>query len=205
MTTLPASAGRSPRQRRSSVVLPTPLRPTTPVHCPGFNWNVRSRKSQRSPTFAPASSTSTAMLPSFGAGGISKSISRSSGGASSPDTAPHPFQFNPQKSLAAAFRLFGDLLPDRFRFQVRRVVAGMRVATAAVEFDDSRGNDNEKVAVVRHKNHRARKPLEKFFKPADRFRVEMIGRFVQQQQIRLRRQRPAQRHPPFLAAGKLAD
>src|ERR1017187_5953928 len=78
----------------------------------------------------------------------------------------------------------------------------MRVTPTAVEFDDPGGNNVEEVSVMCDKNYCAWKPLEKLFEPADRFRVKMVGWFVEQEQVRLSHQRPAKRPPPFLAARK---
>ncbi len=43
------------------------------------------------------------------------------------------------------------------------------------------------------------------FKPGNGFGVEMVGRFVEQQQVRLRQQQPAQRDTAALAARKQGD
>ena len=41
------------------------------------------------------------------------------------DAGPDPFQFFTEKSLPPPLRLLGNVLPDRFRFQVSRVIPGM--------------------------------------------------------------------------------
>ncbi len=41
--------------------------------------------------------------------------------------------------------------------------------------------------------------------PLDRFGVEMVGRLVEQQQVRLGEQQPAERHPASLAARERPD
>ena len=50
-------------------------------------------------------------------------------GALRPDARAHPIQFLTQEPLPPPFRLFGDLLPDGFGFQVSRVIARMRIST----------------------------------------------------------------------------
>jgi len=42
------------------------------------------------------------------------------------------------------------------------------------------------------------------FQPGDAFGVQVVGRLIQQQQVRLGQQQPAQRHPAPLAAGQHA-
>ena len=81
----------------------------------------------------------------------------------------------------------------------------MRKRPALVDLDDPRGDDVEEVTVVRHENHRAGEGLQIILQPADRLGVEMVGRLVEQQQIRLAGERTAKRDPAFLAAGKRAD
>jgi hypothetical protein len=43
------------------------------------------------------------------------------------------------------------------------------------------------------------------FQPLDGFQIEMVGRLVQQQHVRLADQRPAQQHPPPPAAGQFGE
>ena len=47
--------------------------------------------------------------------------------------------------------------------------------------------------------------VQEVFQPGDRLGVEVVGRFVEQQHIRLRQQQPAQRHAALLAARQRAD
>ena len=47
--------------------------------------------------------------------------------------------------------------------------------------------------------------VEELLEPRDRFRVEMVGRLVQQQHVRFRQQQPAECDAAALAAGQLRD
>ncbi len=75
----------------------------------------------------------------------------------------------------------------------------------AIEFQDPARNVVQEIAVVRHGDHRARVFLEKPLQPGNRFGVEVIRRFVEQQHVRLRQQQPAQRDAAALAARQLGD
>ena len=85
------------------------------------------------------------------------------------------------------------------------IVALERQAAAVLQLQNPLGDVVEKVAVVGDDDHRARIVAERLFEPLDGFRVEMVRRFVQEQQVGLLQERHAQGHPPPLAAGKLAD
>ncbi|MPM80057.1 hypothetical protein SDC9_127102 [bioreactor metagenome] len=74
-----------------------------------------------------------------------------------------------------------------------------------VEFENPGRHPVEEVTVVSHQQTAAAIGGEKFFDPADRLDVEMVGRLVQQQQIRLGNDRPRQSDPAFFTAGKIAD
>ena len=56
----------------------------------------------------------------------------------------------------------------------------------AVELEDPFGSVVEKIAVVRDRHDRARKLLQKLLEPFNAFRIEMVGRLVEQQHIGLR-------------------
>jgi len=58
------------------------------------------------------------------------------------------------------------------------------------------GNENHRGAIVRQVTHyRQNFP--------DQLGIQRAGRFIEQQQIRLRHQRPGAPHPLFLAAGQV--
>ena len=70
------------------------------------------------------------------------------------------------------------------------------------EFDDPGGDPVEEITVVGHEKTAAAVFGEELFNPLHRRDVEMVGRFVQQQQIGFGDDRPRQRDPAFFAAGK---
>ncbi len=55
------------------------------------------------------------------------------------------------------------------------------------------------------RHHGARIVVQELLEPVDGFGIQMVGRFVQQQHVRLGQQQAAQRHAALLAAGQRAD
>ena len=56
-----------------------------------------------------------------------------------------------------------------------------------------------------HDQHRTLIFAQRLFQPGDAFRIQMVGRFVKQQQIRLFEQQAAKRHTAPLTARKIRD
>ena len=82
------------------------------------------------------------------------------------------------------------------------VIALERDAAPAVQLQDPAGDIVEEVAVMGDGHHRALIPLQEALQPGDALGVQMVGRLVQQQQVRPGEQQAAERHPPPLATGK---
>ena len=74
---------------------------------------------------------------------------------------------------------------------------------AAVEPDRAARQRRKEAPVVADDHHRAAAGIEIALQPFDRRQVEMIGRFVEQKDIRRRRQHPRQRGAARLAAGEV--
>ena len=88
--------------------------------------------------------------------------------------------------------------------EVARVAARPRREPAAIELDDARGERGEEGAVVGDEQERAGIAAQVLLEPADRVDVEMVGRLVEQQQVRLGDQRAAEQRAAAPAAGQLA-
>ena len=89
--------------------------------------------------------------------------------------------------------------------QPGRVVAFPRNAGAAIELEDPAGDVVEEVAIVRDGDDGARVVLEEALEPGDRLGVEMVGRLVEQQQVRRLQQQAAERDAAPLAARQRRD
>ncbi|MCY1214074.1 hypothetical protein D9M72_258780 [compost metagenome] len=117
----------------------------------------------------------------------------------------HPLQFLVQRLLARRFAgLF--LLQARFLLvEPRAVVALPGDALAAVQLQDPFGGVIEEVAVVGHGHHGAREARQELLQPVHRLRIQVVGRFVEQQHVGARQQQAAQRHAALFTAGEMFD
>ena len=84
----------------------------------------------------------------------------------------------------------------------RRVVALVRDAAAAVELEDPAGHVVEEVAVVGDRDDGALVVVQVALEPRDRLGVEVVGGLVEQQQVGLLEEQPAERDAAALAAGE---
>ncbi len=107
-----------------------------------------------------------------------------------------------QRLLPLAFGLFLLAQPLLLLFQPRRVVAFERNALAAIEFQNPTGDVVEKISVMGNGDDRARITLQVMFEPRHRFGIEMVGRLVEQKNIGLLQEQPAQCNAAAFAAGQ---
>ena len=84
-----------------------------------------------------------------------------------------------------------------------RVVALVGNAAAAIELEDPAGDVVEEVAIVGDDQDGAGIIAQMAFEPLDGLGVEMVGRLVEQQQLGLLEQQPAERDAAALAAREL--
>jgi len=83
-----------------------------------------------------------------------------------------------------------------------RVVAFERQTLASFEFEDPLGHVVEEVAVVGDRHDCAGVVAEETFEPVDRLGIEVVRRFVEEQQIGAAEQEAAERDPSAFAAGQ---
>ena len=101
-----------------------------------------------------------------------------------------------------AIRSF-QLLPTlRLLGSVFVVIARVEVNALIPDFDDLIDGHVQKVAVVRNEHKRIGVILEVIFQPITRFEIKMVGRFVEEQQIRLLEKQFGQRNSHLPAARK---
>ena len=117
----------------------------------------------------------------------------------------HPLELAGERPLARV----GLLLLARHALELllepAGVVAAERDAPAAVELEDPLRDVVEEVAVVGDRDDGARVLLEEALEPLDRLGVEVVRRLVEEQQVRVLEEQPAQRDAPLLAAGEGRD
>ena len=119
--------------------------------------------------------------------------------------AARPFELALDRLLARLLARFFLLEALVLLLEPRGVVALPRNAAAAIEFEDPLGGVVEEVAVMGDRDHGAREVGKEVLEPFNRFGVEMVGRFVEQQHVGFRQQQAAQRDAALLATGELAD
>ena len=119
--------------------------------------------------------------------------------------AAHPFQLAGQAFRQLLVALLLRRHARSLRFQVRRVVALVRVQAAAVNLADPLGHVVQEVAVVRDGQHGAGVLVQELLEPQHGFRVQVVRGLVKQQQVGRLKQQAAQRHAATLAAGQHVD
>ena len=117
----------------------------------------------------------------------------------------HPLQLALQGALAGRRLLLLLGQAGLLLVEPGRVVALEREAPAPVELEDPLGHVVEEVAVVGDGHDGARVLLQEALQPVDRLGVEVVGGLVEQQQVGVGQQQPAQRHPAALAARQRGD
>ncbi|MNQ01434.1 hypothetical protein D3C85_140940 [compost metagenome] len=76
---------------------------------------------------------------------------------------------------------------------------------AAVQLQNPLCRVVEEVAVVGDGHHGAGEAQQELFQPVDRFRIQMVGRLVEQQHVGFRQQQLAQCHAALFTTGQHAD
>ena len=94
------------------------------------------------------------------------------------------------------------LLAGPFLGHVLAVIAGVAGKTAIFEFQDRTGDGVEEVAVVGDDEDGAPRPLDEVLQPLYGAQVEVVGRLVEEDEIRLLHKQAGQGDAALLAAGK---
>ena len=85
-------------------------------------------------------------------------------------------------------------------FKVTRVVALVAPHLSTIEFDRPTHHPIEKIPIVGHEEDGSRKLSQCTLQPVDRLRIEMVGRFIQNQKVWLRQKAVGERDPLALSA-----
>ena len=116
-----------------------------------------------------------------------------------------PFQFLLQQ-LACLF--LGHLLvfrQQRFLFQIIRIVALKRTQLPPIQFDDLIAHTIQEIAVVGHRQKGTIGLQQISLKPFDHFHIQVIGRFIQHQDIGPGQDDHGQGQAFLLPTGQLCD
>ena len=191
---------------------------------PRGSENAKSSRSSFSPYALVRLSASTTCSPSRGPGGteicsLSWRLSAASASATSCSYAvmralplacrarrhADPLELALERAPARLVDLLFLREPLVLLLEPARVVAFPRDAVPAVELEDPARDVVEEVPVVGDRDDGAVVLLEVAFEPRNRLRVEVVRRFVEEQQVRLRQQQPAQRDAAPLTSGQRRD
>ena len=84
------------------------------------------------------------------------------------------------------------------------VSAGVGDDGLVIDVGDVGANAVEEVAIVRDDDQHAFVLVQKILQPVDRIEIEVVGRLVQQQRLRMSEERLRQQHADFLSARQLS-
>ena len=111
-----------------------------------------------------------------------------------------------------ADRLHASVFLTLFNFQTffllikpRGIIALPGNAFPAVELQNPFRSIVKEVAIMGNRHHRSRKAVQKLLEPINRFRVKVVGRFIEQKHVGTRKQKTAERHAALFAARKNTD
>ena len=117
----------------------------------------------------------------------------------------HPLELALQRTAAILVALLLAQHALLLLLEPAGVVAFERDSLAAVELEDPLGDIVQEVSVVGDRNDSAVVVLEETFEPFDTLGIEMVGWFVEQQQIGMAEQQTAQGDATTLAAAERGD
>ena len=117
----------------------------------------------------------------------------------------HPFEFALEGATTVLVALLFAFEAITFLIEPTRVVALEREATASIEFEDPLGHVVEEVAVVGDGDDRAVILLQEPLEPVDALGVEVVGGFVEQQQVGSTEKEATQSDASPLTAGQRGD
>src|SRR5262249_53912143 len=102
-----------------------------------------------------------------------------------------PLELSLERALACRLRFFFSREARLLLVEPRRVVALVRNSIAAIQLENPTGNVVEEVAVVRDGDDGAREIVQIALEPRDALGVEVVGRLVEEQHVRLLEQHSA--------------
>ena len=120
-------------------------------------------------------------------------------------TAPEPGQLTPGQVPSGRLRCGGVVLTFGFRLEIRPVAAFVHVGPPAVELEHAGRDAVEQMAVVGHQDQAAPEGEQALLEPRHGAQIEMVGGFVEDQELGGMGQHPGQCHPFGLPARERPD
>ncbi|MNH05037.1 hypothetical protein D3C79_643490 [compost metagenome] len=126
-------------------------------------------------------------------------------GAACLDALADPYLFLGQLAIELGVFQLLDPQPLLFTQQVLIVVAGPGGDLAAIEIDDPGRQLVDELPIVRDEDDGATEIFQELFQPVDGFDVQVVGRLIEQQQIRIAGQGAGQGHLAQPATGQAVE
>ena len=113
---------------------------------------------------------------------------------------PDPVELAGKRPLLGRVLLAFDLEPLVLLLEPGRIAAVIRNAGPAIELERPFGDVVEEVAIMGDHDHGAGIVAQMMLEPGHAFRVEMVGRLIEQEDVGFCQQQAAERHASLLAA-----
>ena len=117
----------------------------------------------------------------------------------------NPFQLAGHRFLTPVLGLLLHRRTRVFLLQPAGVISLPRNPVPVVEFQNPLGDIVQKIAVVRHRDNRARVTREMLLQPLNTLGIEMVRRLVEEQDVGLFQEQTRQRDTAFFTARKMID
>ena len=135
------------------------------------------------------------LLQGFGGSNASLGLARAGG-----CTSQQPLLLAPGEVLANCLGLVGGIDSGVAAVEVPAIATIVQIQAAAVDFEDPGGDRIEHVSVVGYAQQATLECAKAFFEPVDRIDIQMVGWFVEHEQVGGRDQRTGERHPALFSA-----
>ena len=109
-----------------------------------------------------------------------------------------PLQLHPKDTLPFALRCQFHLLPLGLQLQESGIIGIIAVHISPADLQDPVGDLVQEVAVMGHHEYHAPVLPQVLFQPDDHLLIQMIGRLVKQQNVKIRGQHFSHSHLPSL-------
>ena len=113
-----------------------------------------------------------------------------------------PIELVLQSPLPFALGFFFHAQPFLFLFQPGRIVPFPGDPKTPVKLKDPAGDIIQEIAIMRNRDDSALVVLQVVFQPGNRFRVEVVCRLIQKQDVWFCQKEPGQSDTPLFAARK---
>ena len=117
----------------------------------------------------------------------------------------HPFQLCTIQIIGTRNFRIGRIDTLLTLLEVVTVISFIRINLLVVYFDDFRADTIEEITVVRHHQQAQIGTVQVFFQPFGHIEIQVVGRLVQNQQVRFGNQDIRQCHTLELSSRKILD